>query len=144
MKMRFCLMMLLSSTLAATIPLHEAVKTNNVEWVRALVLYCSRCPINDCDQYGCSALHIAVRDKNKDMIQELLGHNIDTEIRNNRGETAYEYAKRKELVEIQAIFNHHDELLIAGMLPPPLIDVSYDLNHVSVDNTQPTFPESDK
>ncbi len=108
------------------IPLHEAVKNNDIIWVESLIVHSNECPINDLDHHGYSALHYAVEAQNKFMVRELLKHNPNTDIENNNGETALDIAKNRGYKEIELLFEDLHAMQMMYFMPPPMIDVSYE------------------
>lgn len=80
------------------IPLHYAIKSKNIEYIKKLLKVGSN--INTTDKFGNNALHISVYNRDKDICKLILDNNININSTNKNGETALHIACNLELIEI--------------------------------------------
>jgi ankyrin repeat protein len=95
-------------------PLRSAVRNNKFESIATLVTHGAN--INELCDYGCSLLHDAVYDyryhKTSNVINFLLDHGVDPEIKDNLGHTALYYVRDQQIRDL--IQSYIDLPLIKG------------------------------
>lgn len=78
---------------------HIAAQTNNIETLKFIEQFVNPSDINQSNNDGLTALHIAtMKAKNTDVLKHLLATGADKSIKTNFGETVYDLAKENELL----------------------------------------------
>jgi ankyrin repeat protein len=80
------------------VPIHYAIKFNNLDATKLLLEYGANLNVTDKNQYN--SLHLAVYGRSYELCKLILDHNIDINHRCNTGETALHIACNLELYEI--------------------------------------------
>lgn len=83
--------------------LHYAVSRANVEAVRQLIAAKANLGVRN-QTFGYTPLHIAVAGSRTKMVQMLLDAGADTEVKDNRGRTPFDFANQRGLREIAEMF----------------------------------------
>ena len=93
-----------------------AAENGKVNIVRLMMTFPAPGDINQAEDFGHSALHVASCKGRIDVVQELLNNGIKTDVKNNKGNTAVEMAERRKHHEIVRLIEKHEGRRAPGCL----------------------------
>ncbi len=86
-------------------PIHEAVKLHNIMMVQELLM-CGA-DINAPSEFEATPLHLAVAEKDDTMVEFLIKMHADTSLVDEKNNSAYDYAKDDNNIDIINIFEKY-------------------------------------